>query len=405
MTERTFNPFDAGQVQDAWPLLQELRAEAPVARIGEGMYYVTRYAECRQVLKDFENFSNAAGFRAPGVEVPLEDRMLGEQDAPQHPFVRKVTVSALNIAVVRREEPFIRESARDLLAALPVEGEADLVPSFTVPLPNSVTVHMLGFPMDDADRIAAWSKQVMESEWPAMNRTEHGAGFTGAFPGYAAYIDERIAKLRAGIEAGQAGDDLISRLMQVEVSGRKLPDRQVRALTYNLLLGGLTTTSQLLGNLIYQLLTIEGLAQAVRQRQDGIERLVEESLRIAPPVLFTPRGCVRDTMVGDAPVRAGERVIVGTASANRDEQVFPDSDTLSLDRDNSDRHVSFGFGPHLCVGAALARAVARIGIREFLERFPEGSLRLAQGYTYENVPTYFEYGPTSLPVQVGQNQA
>lgn len=405
MTERTFNPFEETQVQEAWPLLRELRHQGPVARIDEGMYYVARYAECREVLKDFESFSSAAGFRAPGVEVPPEDRMLGEQDAPQHPFVRRVMVSALSNAVVRREEPFIRDSAQTLLAALPADGHADLVPSFTVPLPNLVTVHMLGFPMADADQIATWSKGVMESEWPAMNRTEHGEGFVGAFPDYAAYIDEHITKLRADAEDGRAGDDIISRLMGTEVDGQYLSHRQVRALTYNLLLGGLTTTSQLLGNLIYQLLTVEHLDGQVREREDGINRLVEESLRIAPPVMFIPRGCVRDTTVGDTQVREGERVIVGTASADRDESVFPDSDTLSLDRDNPDRHVTFGFGTHLCVGAPLARAVARIGIEELLGRFSPGALRFAPGYTYENVPTYFEHGPRTLPVEFTASSA
>jgi cytochrome P450 len=365
------------------------------------MYYVTRYAECREVLKDFESFSNAAGFRAPGVEIPPEDRMMGEQDAPQHPFVRRVVVAALSNATVRREEPFIREAAQSLLATLPADGGADLVPSFTVPLPNRVTVHMLGFPMADSDRIAAWSKGVMESEWPAMNRTEHGEGFVGAFPDYAAYIDEHIAKLRTDIENGQTADDVISRLITTEVDGKRLSHRQVRALTYNLLLGGLTTTSQLLGNLIYELLTVDNLEEQVRGHEDGIPRLIEEILRIAPPVMFIPRGCVQDTTIGGTEVHEGERVIVGTASADRDERVFPDSDTLSIDRDNIDRHVTFGFGTHLCVGAPLARSVARIGIEELLSRFSPGSLSFAPGYTYENVPTYFEYGPRTLPVQFG----
>jgi cytochrome P450 len=120
---------------------------------------------------------------------------------------------------------------------------------------------------------------------------------------------------------------------------------------------------------------------------------------VAPPVLFAARGCVRDTAIGDAEIRAGERVIMGTGSANRDERIFEAGDEFRIDRPNSDQHLSFGHGPHVCPGAALARTVARIGIATFLERFAPGSVRLAPGYEFENVSTFFEIGPRRLPVE------
>jgi cytochrome P450 len=137
----------------------------------------------------------------------------------------------------------------------------------------------------------------------------------------------------------------------------------------------------------------------VRGDEAALGRAIEESLRIAPPVLFAARGCVHDTAIGDTKITAGERVIMGTGSANRDEQVFEAGDEFRVDRPNSDQHLSFGYGPHVCPGAALARVVARIGIATFLERFPAGSVRLASGYEFENVPTFFEIGPARLPVE------
>lgn len=395
-----FDPFEPGQAQRAWPLLAKLRREGPVAPISGGMHYVTRHAECREVLRDAASFSNASGMKAPGVEIPFEDRILGELDPPPHGTVRRVMVTALTPKVVHGAEPFIRDTAAALLDAVAVPGRADLVGAFTVPLPNRVTVHLLGFPPGDADTIAGWAKELMESEFPRTNRTERGEGFAGAFPDFAGYIDERVERRIRELDRGEdAPDDVLTRLVRLEVDGERLTRRQLRALTRNLITGGLTTTSQLLGNLLYELLTVPDLEDAVRTDEAAVTRAIEESLRIAPPVLFAARGCVHDTTIGNTKVAAGERVVVGTGSANRDERIFEDGDEFRVNRPNADQHLTFGYGPHVCPGAALARTVARIGMETFLERFPPGSVHLADGYEFENVPTFFEIGPQRLPVE------
>ena len=397
-----FDPFDPGQAQRAWPLLKELRRKGPVAPIAVGMHYVTRHAECREVLRDTEAFSNASGMKAQGVEVPFEDRILGELDPPQHSVVRRVMVTALTPKVVHAAEPFIRGTAEGLLDGVTVPGRADLVAAYSVPLPNRVTVHLLGFPAEDADTIAAWASELMVSEFPRTNRTERGEGFAGAFPEFAGYIDHKIDHRAREVERGKdVPDDVLTRLVQLEVDGVRLTRKQLRALTRNLITGGLTTTSQLLGNLLHQLLTTPGLEHTLRAEKGALANAVEESLRIAPPLLFLARGCVHDTAIGDSPIAAGERVIVGTGSANRDELLFEDADDFRVDRPNADQHLTFGYGPHVCPGAAMARIVARIGIATFLERFPPGSVRLAEDYEFENVPTFFEIGPRRLPVDTG----
>ncbi|MGH8983162.1 MAG: cytochrome P450 [Acidimicrobiia bacterium] len=396
-----FDPFDPGQAQRAWQLLAELRRAGPVAALAGGMHYVARHAECRAALRDTEAFSNASGMKAPGVEIPFEDRILGELDPPQHSIVRRVMVTALTPKVVHAAEPFIRETAAALLDAVPVPGAADLVAAFTVPLPNRVTVHLLGFPAEDADAIAGWAKELMESAFPRTNRTEHGEGFAGAFPDFAGYIDEKVDRRSAELARGdEVPDDVLTRLVRLEVDGERLTRRQLRALTRNLITGGLTTTSQLLGNLVYELLTVPGLEDAVRGDDAALAQAVEESLRIAPPVLFAARGCVHDTAIADTTIAAGERIIVGIGSANRDERLFDDGDAFRVERPNADQHLTFGYGPHVCPGAALARTVARIGVTAFLDRFPPGSVRLAPDYEFENVSTFFEIGPRRLPVEV-----
>jgi len=354
------------------------------------------------VLRDTTSFSNARGFKAPGVVVPAEDRILGEMDPPQHTAVRRVMVTALTPKVVHAAEDFIESTARSLLDALPARGRADLVPAYTVPLPNRVTVHLLGFPAEDADTIAAWAKELMESGFPATNRSHRGEGFANAFPDFAGYIDDKIAARAAELRAGrdEHPDEVLTRLLRLEVDGAPLAPRQLRALVRNLVTGGLTTTSQLLGNLVHEVITDAAFATAVRDDAAALDTAIEESLRLRPPVMFIVRGCVADTSIGGCPVHAGERVIVGSASANRDERVFEDPDELRLDRRNADQHLTFGYGAHVCPGAALARAVTRIGLRVLFERFPQGTMRAAADHVYENVPTFFECGPRRLDVDI-----
>jgi len=393
---KTFNPFDADQAHSSWPLLADLRKESAVVDIGDGMAYVTRHAECRHLLRDTEGFSSAQGFKAPGVVVPLEDRTLGELDPPNHTLVRRVMVTALTPKVVRAAEPYTEAKAKALLDALPSSGQTDLVPTFTAPLPIASTMQVLGFPEEDAPRAMAWAKDLVESGFPATHRNREGVeGFADGFPEFAGYIDDRINERRVNPR-----DDVATRLIELEVDGEHLTPRQLRAMVRNLITGGLTTTSQLLGNLLHALFTVDGLQDRLRSDADALPRATEESLRLAPPVMFIPRGCQRDTDVDGTMLHAGQRVVMGTACANRDEAVFDHGDDFDVDRPNTPDHLTFGYGPHFCPGAPLARAVARIAVTAFLRRFPKGTIRLADGFEFENVPAFFETGPARLTVEI-----
>jgi cytochrome P450 len=145
------------------------------------------------------------------------------------------------------------------------------------------------------------------------------------------------------------------------------------------------------------------LEAGLRGDDAALDTAIEESLRLRPPVMLMARGCVADTEVGGCPVPEGDRVIVGAASANRDERLFEAPDEFRLDRQNADQHLTFGFGPHVCPGAVLARTVARIGVRALFARFPPGTLRPAPDHVYENVPTFFECGPRRLAVDIGRD--
>jgi cytochrome P450 len=392
-----FDPFDAAQSRDAWTLLQELRDAGPLATVAGGLRYVTRHAEARAVLRDTETFSNASGLKAPGVDIPQEDRLLGELDPPRHTAVRRVMVTAITPKVVHAAEPFIASTAENLLDAL-TPDRFDLVASYTGVLPNRVTMYLLGFDPADSDQLARWAKELMESTFPALNRTERGVGFAAAFPDFAGYIDARIAERTTQLRAGDDRDDVLARLIRLEVDDAPLPPQQLRALVRNLITGGLTTTSQLLGNLLFELMTKPDVEAAIRADRALLTTAIEESLRLSPPVLFMARGCMRDTEIGGCPVLPGERVVIGAASANRDERVFDLADEFHVDRTNADQHLTFGYGTHVCPGATLARAIARIGVGAVLDRFAPGELQLEPEFVFEQVPTYFEHGPRRLPV-------
>lgn len=397
MTTR-FNPFDAEQAHQAWPLLAELRNESAVVDLGENMAYVTRHAECRQLLRDTDRFSSSQGFKAPGVIVPMEDRTLGELDPPNHTIVRRIMVTALTPKSVKATEPYIASAARSLLDALPNEGEVDLVPTFTTSLPNASTVHLLGFPERDAPQIMAWAKDLIESGFPGTHRNREGVeGFADGFPEFARYIDDRIDDRR-----NAPRDDVTTKLLELEVDGEPLTPRQLRAMVRNLITGGLTTTSQLLGNLLLQLFTVPGLEDRLRSEPQSLPRAIEESLRVAPPIMLIPRGCIHDAEVAGTVLHHGQRVVIGTACANRDEALFENGDNFDIDRAHLSDHLTFGYGAHVCPGAPLARAVARIGVGAFLDHFPRGTVRLADGFVYENVPAFFETGPKRVTINISR---
>ena len=384
--------FDHRQTQNLWDLTREWRASRPVVWADENYAYVSRWADCWQVLRDPRLFSNANGFKS--VDVPQDERMLGEMDPPHHTVARRSMRQAFTRRQVEAERGFTREHAERLFDALARRGKADLVSEFSDRLPNLVTLHLLGFPLEDADQVVDWAKELLHSDWPALNRTERGQGFGGAFPEFAGYIDALVEERRAP----DAPDDFVSRLARSEIDGVPLNTTQLRILTAHTILGGISTSTNLLGSMLHRLLREPALHARLRDAPEHIPAAVDESLRLDPPVLFVLRNCTADTEIAGEKIRAGQRVAVGIASANRDERVFDDPDAFRLDR-GVPRHISFSGGAHLCMGAALARLVGCETLGAFTRRFAPGDVSLAPGFVFEGVPVFLEYGPHHLDVE------
>ncbi len=393
-----FNPFDPADVHEMWDRTRWLREHRPVSRPADGMVYVARHGDARATMKDRDRFISGRGFRAEGVIVPDEEKMIGEMDPPQHPRIRRLAVSALGPAAVAAEAAFTRRAADELLGRLPVGEPVDLVTRFDTPLSNAVPVHLIGAPLSDADQIERWGLELMHSEYPLYNRSARGEGIGAGFPEFSGYIDEMVRERRA---MASPPDDLITRLIDAAPDGEPLSDTQIRTVIANMLLGGVSTTTNLLGNLLYVLLTDRDLWQRIHGDRALIPALVEESLRHTPPIPVVMRNAAFDTEIAGVEVREGERVVIGVASANRDGAVYADPDTFSIDRDPAEpEHLAFTAGPHVCLGAGLARLEAAIAVEAFVDAFEPGTVALVPDYQFTTGPIYMEYGPTSLDVVV-----
>jgi cytochrome P450 len=396
----SFNAFDPSQTQHMWGLMERLRSECPVSRPMEGFVYTATYADTASTFKDAKRFSSAEGFRGAGVVVPEEESFLGEIDPPLHPRVRRLLHRAFTPRTAAEVEPFTRGLTEELIEPIITAGGGDIMAGLCTVLPVAVSAEALGIPREQHAEVAHWCQELLHSTWPETNATERGVGVGGGFPEFAEIIDAQIRLRRT---AADPPDDLLTRMVQAEDKGDRLTDLHIRTLAVNTLAGSLSTT-YMLGNLLYRFVSDPSFAETLRANRELIPEAVEESLRLEPPVLFLFRTVKEETTIGDTPVHAGERVILGMASGNRDEQAYECPAEFRLDRGitkgDAPDHLTFGVGPHICLGIHVARMEGRVVLEAMLDRFAPDQVTLADDYELNFVPMFLEYGPETLTVRV-----
>ncbi len=392
-----FNPFDPAQVDNQQPTLDALRHECPVSEVVPGVFYLARHEDIIDVCR-------APGVFRQGRFLPLDqdtrtpDQLnLGETDPPDHTRVRKVLAGLLSPARVRAMAPFVRSVCDRLVDGFAGRspGSADMIADLGVPLPGAVIGPLTGIPASYHGQLRQYSDDYMARVDPDPSVAE-AAG---------ARVDEFDEMVRALIRSRRAGgdrpDDLLSGLVDcVDSEGRPLSEDKVLVhLTKDLIVGGTETTTHLIGNLFYNLCADPARYSRVRSDRSLVPAAVEETLRVSGPVQILFRVPDRDVTLRGVQVPAGSTVALGYASANRDEAVFDDPGTFSLDRGEELRkhHLGFGFGIHLCVGAALARLEAVSALEAVLDRIPH--MELAPGFAYERVPFFMMRGPVRVDVR------
>lgn len=384
-----YDPLEPGQAADPYPRYAELREHAPVSESLPGFVFLARHGDAAAALRDASTYSSALGMRIHGQVLDPQDIAINEMDTPRHTRIRRVLIGAFSPAAVAALEPDVVALTRAMVDAIAPRGEVDLVETVTVPIPTNVVATLIGVPPEDRHDFKRWSDDIM------INGV-YGRDTIATLPEFHAYLDAQIA---ARHEMGDAApDDVITKFLRTEIDGEHLTDREVRTQVRFLVMAGNETTTNLLGNTLYEVLRRPGLWSRLRGDRSLVPVVVEETLRYNAPVQFLPRTCATDTEIAGTVVASGQRVLIGLGSANRDEAVFPDGEEFRLDRGTEVPHLTFGLGPHFCLGASLARMEARVVLDALLDRFAD--LELVPGFEYEKAPMMMVRGPRRLDVRL-----
>lgn len=389
-----YNPFDPQEVDCHQPVLDRLRHDAPVAEIMPGVFYVSRHDDIVEVCRDPDTFRQGR-FRPLDTDTRSDDELnLGETDPPIHTRVRKILQSSLSPPAVRRYESYVVQVCRDLVDRFADRGQAELIAELGGPLPGAVIGHLAGIPVRYRDGLRQYSDDYVAIGAEAdVDLARQAADRVEEF-------DERFREvIRERQRASDRPRDLLSALVEyVDDDGRPLSeDKILTHLSKDVVVGGIETTTHLVGNLFYDLLSTPGAYERVRADPALIPVAVEEALRQRGPVQILFRQPVRDAVVRGVAIPAGSIVALGYASANHDEAVFDRSYDYSLDRGDSVRkHLGFGWGIHLCVGAPLARLEMASALAAVTERIP--AMSLAPGFEYQRVRFFMMQGPTRVDV-------
>ncbi|MFJ8820942.1 cytochrome P450 [Streptomyces sp. NPDC102467] len=405
MDNNTADPADTVTVR-AWapeglpeltfdPLLADVLREEPVARVRmpfgqeRDAWLVTRYQDVRLVTSD-PRFSRSAligrevnGMMAHRVAATVG---LNYADPPEHTRLRKVMTKAFTGRTMKGLRPRAERTAAKLLDAMEEAGPpADLVAHLHGPFPLAVVSDLLGVPPEDRARLADWPDVIL-SAGPGPQSSE------AAKERMRQYIVDLLAS-----RAHSTDEDLASVLARARDAG-EISDAEAVSLATAVLVSGAHAVRNNSANMVYMLLTRPELADRLRAEPELLPAAVDELLRHIPHRngVGLPRIATEDVEVGGVLIRRGEAVYASYLAANRDPDVFPEPDTVDFGRGGT-AHLSFGHGPHHCIGAMLARMESEVMLAELLARFPK--LRLAgERADIAWQSKGFIRGPRELPV-------
>ncbi len=374
--------FWAGDHHEA---LTWMRAHAPVYWDGT-VWGVTRYDDLRDVSRHPELFSNAGGIR-PGFS-PLP--MMIDMDDPAHLKRRQLVNKGFTPRRVRDSEPAVRQACTEILDAVCERGEADLVGDIAAHLPMIMIGDALGVRPEHRADLLRWSDDMVKGQ-DVHASAEQLDRAAQAFGEYWAYATEVIADRRANPR-----DDLMSVLVHAEVDGDRFADDEIIHESLLILVGGDETTRHVISGGVHQLLVHPDQWAGLDGDAAARAGAVEEMLRWVSPIKNMVRTATQDTVLGGQQVRAGEELMLLYPSANRDEEVFDDPFRFDVSRTPND-HVAFGFGPHFCLGASLARLEISVMLEALIERLPDLALADPDA-PLELRPANFISGIERLPV-------
>ena len=356
-----------------YPLYHELRSTAPVHWDPYlHAWVVTRYAEVVQVFQHFLAARTPSPEHLAAMDMaelsPIAQVMVRQMlflDPPDHTRVRTLAARAFTPRRVEVLRGHIREITNQLLDAVEAKGRMEVIADLGAPLPAIVTTEMLGVPSRDWKKLRRWSTDFAEM----LGNFQHN-------PGRAAKVlqslEEMTAYFQAAVrqQAEEPSEGLVNALAQAEVNGDRFSEEEVVANLIVTMVGGLETTTNLIGNGLLSLLRHPEQLERLRGDPELIPSAVEELLRYESPSQHTARLAPEDVELGGRQIRRRQAVIAVMGAANRDPERFPEPDRLDLGRQDN-RHLAFGWAGHFCFGAPLARIEGQIAFGALLSRFPD----------------------------------
>lgn len=382
--------------QDPYPLYARMRREHPVYRSSQGTWYLTRHADVDAALHDLrlsndrERMTRALAARQ-GDQQRLSrltqrlGRVMTNTDPPDHARLRKLVNKAFTPRRVQGLRPRIQAIVDELLdAAIAAGPTTDLIAALASPLPATVICELFGIPQHDRERVIAWFDQLAGSMT--------GDGFERVelmVEQFENYLADLIRRRRA-----DPADDLISALVAAQERGDQLSDDELLSTCFVLLTAGDQTTTSLIGNGTLALLRHPDQLRRLQQDPTLIGLAIDELVRYDTPSQVFIRVVAEAIEIGGHALAEGDLVYLVLAATNRDPDRFADPDQLDLGRADN-RHLSFGNGPHFCLGATLARLQGEVAIGTLVRRLP--TLRL-DAPTVQWRPNPMQRGPACLPL-------
>ena len=385
---------------DPYPAYADLRKMGRLLPTMFGGFLVTRHADAFTVLRDarfssnarhqptYEQFAEMARQVGLGDLQDLFERVMLFADPPDHTRLRRLVSKAFTPRAVEDMRPRIAAIVDRLLDAVEGDGGAELVETLAFPLPVTVISEMLGVPAGDHSQLRAWTAEAVKALDPSddMMVLFPAAEAIRAIRGY---FHELVVERRKA-----PGDDLLSALIAAEDEGDHLSHDELLDTAVLLFGAGHETTVNLISGGVLNLFRHPAELERLRDDPSLIGSAVEELLRFGPPVQFTDRRATADIELAGQLIERGTELVPLIAGANRDPDVFPEPDRLDISRADN-RHLSFGGGIHLCLGAPLARIEGQEAIGRLVGRFPRLALERED---VEWKPTTTIRGPARLPL-------
>jgi cytochrome P450 len=348
--------------------VSELAAVGPVVYSPHygGHWIVTRYREVAEVLRDPARFSSYPNNLVPhgfGKFIPLE------YDPPVHTAFRHALQPLFNPHRMNQLEPQIRAIVTELIDRFAPRGSAEFIAEFAHEVPARVFLALMGWPLEDAPMFTEATDTTLHGI-PGASEEESIAARVEAAGRMMNYFATVVADRRSGTaDASDVTASIINSDIEIDGEVRRLTDEELYNIFMLLLIAGLHTTQGSLAWGVMHLAAHPEQRAALVEDPSLIPAAVEEVLRVEAAV-SPGRRVVQDTELGGVELRAGDQMLVMLTGANRDAREFDDPDDLQVSR-TPNRHLSFGTGPHRCLGSHLARAVLRIAFEELLRRLPD----------------------------------